>query len=364
MNWRTESNFKWWTQAGLSIRSARGGSGSTFSAVVVFFWCCTLCFAQVPAEYRGALKKAEEMQTRGDLDGVIRTLTPWIEKYPDGAESQHALGLAHYQRNDFPSAIRHLSAALALEPESSAPWRQTVETLAMAYFFSNRTGDALPLLRKAVAWKPEDTYLLYALAMTYTYARDRDGARRTFARLFDIPPDSPQAFVLAAHFLVRENFVAEGEELIREAQKARPDLPDINYRLGLIALTNGALAEATKYLERELQTNPMHPMAWHYLGDIFIRLGKLDRAILALQRSIWLNLQATESYILIANAYTQQGKHFEAEQALKRAVELAPQSYEAHFLLARIYHKTNRPELAKEEIDVANKLRAKREARP
>ena len=108
----------------------------------------------------------------------------------------------------------------------------------------------------------------------------------------------------------------------------------------------------------------MHPMAWHYLGDIFIRLGKLDRAILALQRAIWLNLQATESYILIANAYTQQGKYFEAEQALKRALELAPQSYEAHFLLARIYHKTNRPELAKEEIDVANKLRAKRDARP
>jgi Tfp pilus assembly protein PilF len=39
------------------------------------------------------------------------------------------------------------------------------------------------------------------------------------------------------------------------------------------------------------------------------------------------------------------------------ARELAPQSYEAHFLLARIYHKTNRPELAKKEMEIANKLR-------
>src|SRR5688572_885171 len=110
-----------------------------------FLWCCALCLAQVPAEYRDALTKAEEMQTRGELDGVIRTLTPWAERYPNGAEAQHALGLAHYQQNNFPVAIRHLSAALTLEPERSAPWKQTVETLAMAYFFSNRTGDALPL---------------------------------------------------------------------------------------------------------------------------------------------------------------------------------------------------------------------------
>jgi tetratricopeptide (TPR) repeat protein len=301
------------------------------------------------------------MRARGDVDGVVRTLTPWVEKYPDRVEAQHALGLAYYQQNNFPGAIRHLSAALKLEPENSSAWKQTVETLGMAYFFSNRAQEALPLLEKAVAWNSGDTYFLYALAMTYVYARDRDNARRTFARLFDIPPDSAQAFVLAAHFLVREKFVAEGEELILEAQKKRPDLPDVSYRLALIALTNGALPEATKYLEKELAVNPLHPMAWHYLGDIHIRLGKLDQAVAALQRSIWLNLRSTESYILIAKAYTEQGKLFEAEQALARALELAPQNYEAHFSLSRIYHKTNRPELAKKEIAIANKLRSESE---
>lgn len=303
------------------------------------------------------------MRARGDLEGVIRSLTPWVERYADGAEAQHALGLAYYQQNNLAGAIRHLSAALKLERENSPSWKQTVETLAMAYYFSNRTQDALPLLEKAVIWNPKDSYFLYALAMTYVYARDRDGAKQTFARLFNISPDSPQASVLTAHFLVRENFVAEGEELIREAQKKRPDLPDINYRLGLIALTNGTLSEAIIYLEKELATNPMHPMAWHYLGDIYVRLDKLDQAITALQRSIWLNLRATESYVLIATAYTQQEKYLEAEQALKRALELAPQSYEAHFLLARIYHKTSRPELAKKEIEIANKLRTESDAK-
>jgi len=326
----------------------------------VIFWSCCAVLAQGPpaAEYGNAVKQAENMRARGDLDGVIRTLLPWVEKHPGRAEAQHALGVAYHQRNDFAGAIRHLSAALKLEPETSAARNQTVETLAMAYYFSNRSQEALPLLEKAVASNPGDTYFLYALAMSHVNVRDWNAARRAFARLFDIPPDGAEALVLTADFLVREKLPAEAEKLILEAQKKRPDLPDINYRLALIALTNGALPEALTRLKRQLAANPMHPMSWHYLGYVYARQAKLDEAVQSLQRSIWLNLRSTESYVLIAEAYTQQAKYLEAEQALQRALELAPQNYEARFLLARIYHKTNRPALAAQEMAVANKLRA------
>lgn len=329
-----------------------------------------LCFGAVAlpqeppaAEYRHALNQAEDLRVRGDLGGVIRTLLPWVEKHPDRAEAQHGLGLAYYARNDFAGAIRHLAAALKLEPEDSPARKQTVESLGMAYYFSNRSQDALPLLQKAVAGNPSDTYFGYALAMTYVYVRDWDAARRTFAQLFDVPPEAPEALVLASDFLVREKFTAEAEKLLLEAQKKRPDLPDLHYRLALIALTNGALPEAVTHLNKQVAAHPGHPMAWHYLGYIYTREGKLEEAVRCLQRSIWLNLRSTESYILIADAYTQQGKLVEAEQALQRALELAPQNYEAHFLLARIYHKTNRPELAKKEMATADKLRAPGDAK-
>jgi tetratricopeptide (TPR) repeat protein len=327
----------------------------------LLLWSCLVSLGQEPpgAEYRQALKQAEEMRARGDLEGVVRVLLPWAEKQPDKAEVQHALGVAYFQRNDFAGAIRHLSIALKLEPAR----QQTVENLAMAYYFSNRSADALPLLRQAVAKNPGDTYFGYALAMAHVYAHDWDAAGHMLAQLFDIPPDSPEALVLTSDFLIREKFTAEAEKLLLLALKKRPDLPDINYRLALIALTNGAQPEALLYLKKQVAAYPAHPMAWHYLGYIYTRQGKLDEAVRSLQRSIWLNLRSTESYILIAEAYTQQGKHVEAEQALQRALELAPQNYEAHFLLARIYHKTNRPELAKKEMAIADKLRAN-EPRP
>mgnify|MGYP001614072927 CR=1 FL=1 len=331
----------------------------------LLFWSASVLFGQAPPppEYGKAVQQAEQMRARGDLDGVVRTLLPWVEKYPERAEAQHGLGLAYYQQNNLAGAIRHLAAALKLETENSAAWKQTVESLAMAYYFSNRSPEALPLLERAAGWNPGDPYFGYALAMAHVYAHDWAAARRAFARLFDTPPDGPEAYLLTADFLFREKFAAEAEKLLVEAQKKRPDLPDLNYRLALIALTNGALPEAVASLKRQLAANPAHPMAWHYLGYIYNRQGKPEEAIRSLQRAIWLNLRSTESYVLIAEAYTQREKYVEAEQALQRALELAPQNYEARFLLARIYHKTNRPELAQKEMAIANKLRASSEAK-
>ncbi len=323
------------------------------------FLLASVCWAQGggAGAYEKAIEQAKELHARGDLPGVVRLLKPWAESSPERAEAQHLLGLACYQQQDLGAAIRHLSAALKLEPENSPAAQQTAEALGMAYYFSNRAADAVPLLEKVTARKPADTYYKYALAMAYAYTRNLDAARRTFAGLFGVPPDSPQAFLLASHFLARENLAAEAEHLIREAQSKRPDLPDLHYRLGMLALTNGALPEAVQHLQKELAVNPLHQMAWHYLGDVYLRQGKVSEAIPCLQRSIWLNVRAAESYVLIAGAYTEQGDLAQAEQALKRAVELAPQSYEAHFALARVYHKTSRPELAKQEMSIAGRLR-------
>lgn len=75
----------------------------------------------------------------------------------------------------------------------------------MAYYFSNRSAEALPLLQQAVATNPGDTYFGYALDMAYVYAHDWG---RTLARLFYVPPDSPEALVPTSDFLIREKFSA------------------------------------------------------------------------------------------------------------------------------------------------------------
>lgn len=314
---------------------------------------------QPPAsEYAGVLTQAEKLFAAGDRDGVIRLLGPWAAKDPKLAEVQHGLGIAYYQKPDFPNAIRHLSMAFRLEPENTPAWRQTVEILAMAYYFSNRAKDALPLLEMAAAWTVDNTNFRYTLAMAYLATHDRDNARRTFAGIFGLAPESPAGYVLAADLMSQEKYVDDSEAMILAALKLQPGLPLVNYKLGLIALTRGRAEETAKHMLKELETNPGHSNAWHYLGDAYVRIGKLDDAVVALQRAIWLNLQSARSYLLLASVYTQQERYFVAENTLKRVIDMDPRMYEAHFQLARIYHKTGRPELARKEMSVANELKA------
>jgi superkiller protein 3 len=227
----------------------------------------------------------------------------------------------------------------------------------MAYYFSNRAKDALPLLEMASGWTQGNTNFSYTLAMVYLATHDRDNARRCFARIFRVPEESPQAFILAADLMSQEKYVDDSEAMILEALKKKPDLPLVNYKLGLIALTRGKFSEAANHMLKELETNPGHSNAWHYLGDAYLKMGKIDEAAEPLQRAIWLNLESTKSYILLASVYAQQNRLFVAENTLKRAVDMEPRNYEAHFQLARIYYKTNRPELAKKEMARANELR-------
>jgi len=148
-------------------------------------------------EYARDLDEAERLFEKGDMDAVIAKLLPWSEKHA-GREAEHGLGLAYYQKKDFPNTIRHLSAAIKVEPENSPVWKQTVEILGMAYYFNNRSQDALPLLAKAIEWNEHSSDLRYTLAMCYIQVSNRDEARRNIAALFGILPESPQAFLLAA----------------------------------------------------------------------------------------------------------------------------------------------------------------------
>ena len=167
------------------------------------------------SRYAQDLRAADALLSQGDFNGVIKKLGSWTERLPDRPEAQHFLGLAHYRLRNFDAAIRHLSGALEREKQGSAAWKQTVEILGAAYYFEGRWQDADPLLEKAVGWRPEDSELLYTLAMTYLHTGRGDQARITFSKIFQVDPASPQAFALTAELMLQENRFKDAEVLTR-----------------------------------------------------------------------------------------------------------------------------------------------------
>ncbi len=317
------------------------------------------------SRYAEDLRAADALLSQGDFNGVIEKLRHWTERSPDRPEAQHFLGLAHYRLRNFEGAIRHLSAALDREEQGSAAWKQTVEILGVAYYFEGRWRNAEPLLEMAARWRPDDSELLYTLAMTFVHSGRGDQARITFSKIFGVDPAAPQAFALTAQLMLQENRVKEAEVLILEALEAEPGFPGAAYELGVIALRRGNYGRASELLGQELARNPKHAAAWHSLGETLSGLGKQEEAVEALKRAIWLDTQSSGSYILLAKIYVDQHRLGLAEDTVQRAIQVHPQSYEAHFLQSRIYYKTGRTDRAKRQLAVAEQVRrSARQLRP
>ena len=313
------------------------------------------------SKYAADLRQADSLLAQGDFAGVIESLRGWPERLPERPEARHFLGLAHYRLRDFKSAAEHLSAALERERKGSAAWRQTVEVLGAAYYFESRWSDAQPLLETAVGWRPDDSELVYTLAMSYMHSGRADHARIAFAKIFRVDPDAPQAFLLAAGLMVQEHLFDHAEALILDALDRQPDLPGADYELGTIAFRKGDYRRALELLLSELERNPRHAPAWHSLGEARLAIGQQAAAVEALKRAIWLDKRSFSSYLLLARTYFDQGALELANDTVRRAIEIRPRSYEANFLQGRIYYKQGDADLAKRQMSIAEAMRREAE---
>ncbi len=309
------------------------------------------------AEYVQAVRDADTRLSRNDFEGVIDNLETWPEKFPDRPEASHFLGLAHYGLRQFESAIGYLAGALEMERPDSAAWKQTVEILGAAYYFRGMWREAEPLLEKAAHWRPDDSELLYTLAMSHLHLGHRDRALQEFAKVFRVDPDSPRALLLAGNLMYRENRLSDATALLREALKMEPGLPGASYRLGVIAVRQGDYQGAVELLGHELERQPHDAAGWHSLGEALSGRGRLAEAVEALKRAVWLDPSAAASYLLLAKTYMSLNQLGLAEDAVGRALRVSPQSYEAHYLSGRIYYKTGRMELARKQLAAAESLR-------
>ena len=308
-------------------------------------------------QYADDLRAADTLLSRGDFAGVIEKLRVWPERLPERPEARHFLGLAHYRLRDFGAASEHLSAALERERKGSAAWRQTVEILGAAYYFEGRWRDAQPLLELAAGWRPEDSELLYSLAMSSMHSGRSDQARIAFAKIFRVDPDSPQAFVLAAELMLQESLFDNAEALLLDALDRRPDMPEATYALGAIAFRKGDYRRALELLRNELERNPGSAPAWHSLGEACLAAGEQTEAVESLQRAIWLDKHSFASYLLLARIYFDRGALELAHDTVGRAIEIRPRSYEAHFLQSRIYYKRGDIDLARQQMSIAERMR-------
>jgi tetratricopeptide (TPR) repeat protein len=327
--------------------------------IFIFTFLCGFAaqsFAQSqPDPIATALAEARALINEGNAKAAVAKL----QSSPDAKDIRVAqlLGVAYYHAGELPRAIETLAPIVDKLPQDSEQRREAVQTLGMAYYIAGRVADSIPFLEQTSAWAPNNNEMTYALGMACLQTRQTAKARESFARMFRIAPEGAAAHLVTAQMMIRLEYLEFAEAELKLAIEKDPKLPQAHYLLGQIAVFRARYDEGIQLLEKEIALNPANAMAYYKLGDAYTLQLRWDEAIAPLQKSIWLNPYYSGPYILLGKTYSKKKNFSTAEAMLKRALQFDPNNKSAHYLLGQVYQQTARPEDAKREFEIAEKLK-------
>jgi tetratricopeptide (TPR) repeat protein len=312
--------------------------------------------AAKPAVPSSDLASALRLAQQGKYDEALASLQAAASQTPKPTGLSHAMGVVYYKKGDYLKAAEYFKQALAEDPTD----KEATELLGLSYYRAGRPSEAIPYLEKVQTWYPQaNVDACYVLGISYIQAKDYPNARKWFANMFNVPPDSAPAYLFTARMLFRQEFNPIAEEYAQKAIASDPKLPLAHQLLGEIHMFLSRIPEAIKDFEQELAINPGYPAAYYKLADAYSRIQKYEDAERLLQRSIWLDPTSTGPYILLGKVLQKKGEPVLAVGFLQHAAEMDPNNPTTHQILGQAYRDIGKSDDAARELKIAEQLRNK-----
>lgn len=314
-----------------------------------------------PVSPEAVFSEARRLCEHGQCDEAITRLQELASQTPPPAGVAHELGIAYYKKGDYLKAAENLKQSLAQNPKDD----EAVQLLGLSYYLAGRPADAIPYLEKVQTWYPRaNVDAAYILGICYIHSKDYPQARITFAKMFDVKPDSAASYMFTARMLFRQEYDPVAEEYAEKAVALDPKLPMAHFLLGELHLYKSRILEAIADFQQELAINPGYPAAYYKLADAYSRAQKYDEAERLLQRSLWLDATSTGPYVLMGKILQKKGEPVLAMRALQRAVSMDPNNPITHHLLGQAYRDLGQNDDADHELKLAEQLQQKQNANP
>jgi tetratricopeptide (TPR) repeat protein len=289
----------------------------------------------------------EALQQIAALDPETRAL-PLVE---------HLAGIAHYQKSGYREAISHLRRSLEASQGGTARRLQAAHLLGMCHYLTGAMAEAIPYLEELAGSALDNSETQYMRGISYLHSHRYQDSRVAFAVMFSVPDDSAAAYLLNAQMMIRRNHEDAAERELEAALKLDPKLPQARFLLGELKIYRADIDPGIELLKKEIDLNPGFAMAYYRLGEALTRQLKWDESVAPLQKSIWLNPFFSGPFIVLGKVYLKKGDLTNAENILRRALSMDANNYAGHHLLGQVLQKAGRTREAREEFQVAERLR-------
>lgn len=229
--------------------------------------------AALPAAERHFFAGMQAKQ-RGDATMAEQEFQAALRADPQHAEALPMLAGLLIARGAYADAIPLLERRHAAKPDDQS----TLAALGLAYARAGQHEQAIPLLQQALAAQPEDMGLMADLAQCLDHADRLDEACTLYARMIALHPDDALAYANMAGLEVRRGNLPAARKLAEQALALRPDSPAALGNLANICGLEKRFDEAIALYHRLIARDPEDGNSRNNLALLLLRLERYAEA--------------------------------------------------------------------------------------
>ncbi len=325
----------------------------------------------------------------GEIEAAQKTLHTAVERIPQSAPLQDALGVLLAQQRQFPAAIASFQQALALEHRSPARagialhlgsamlengdaqgavpvLHQAVELdpanavvriqLGTALFASGREAEGLAVLQDVHRRDPSNTAATYQLALSLESAGKAEEAVPLFQQVRASRPADAALLANLGLALVQTGKAKDAVPIYLEGLKLDANNATLHQDLGVAYLQQSDLDSAIAEFRKGLALQPDSAQIAYDLGLALKLKDNYPEAIAAFEKARSLDPALADAPYTLGVLYMQQGNFAEAARSLRNALQLRPDNGEAWSMLGSVLKQDGKPQDAAEALRKAIEL--------
>ena len=314
---------------------------------------------------------------RNDYPHALESFQRAVKLGPASAEAHNWLGVATLEKGDLPGAVAEFRKAVSLDPKYARAYTNLGSALAK----NGELSEAVEAFQKALALEPDNLVAHLNLGVGLREKGDAKGALAHVRLVAQREPDSSdvqyvfgqtlqqsadlQGAIQAFENSVRinpefhEGYYALGMALKQQAGSLRkPSQPpaspaDDLYKRGQQAAARDDLKEAEQLLSEALSKDESHAAAQNLLGFILGQEGDLPSALVHLERAVALRPDLSDSHYNFGVALWYSGSKTKGISELQEAVRLDPAAGTSYAFLGTALGETGQIENSRRNLQRA-----------
>ena len=243
------------------------------------------------------LMRQNRRSEAADIDAAILKDNP---KDSDARGLQASLLL---DRGEVQKAISELQAVVSASPDNFV----ARYNLGRAHLARGERQQARQQFTEAVRLRPDYLPARLALAQLQVMLGEFEPALKSVGDILQIDKKNLPARMIEAAALLGQNRYAETRQVLEAVRQANPEVPGIDFSLGMVAMKQGNLKEAESIFRKGYQTNPKDARALVGLVETIAAQGHYDQAIQFLQTELAKDPKRNDLQMALGNVAVRAG---------------------------------------------------------